>query len=79
VPVDRRTRVVLNHLEAVCDALEEAIHKSATQDEWRDASRGVLLYWLGILYDEGAGYTKDLETSLSILRTQLEKIREHKR
>lgn len=64
--------MILNHLEMVRADIERTVVNSDDQDKWREAVRGVLIYWLGQLYDEGAGYTKDLETSLSILRNQVE-------
>ena len=75
MPQDRKTRVILNHLEAVIEDIEKTIEKSHTREEWRVEVRGVLLYWLGCIYDEGAGYTKDLETSVHILRVQLDSLK----
>jgi aspartate-semialdehyde dehydrogenase len=70
--------VVLNHFEAVRVDIEKTIEQSETREQWRDAVRGVLLYWLGQLYDEGAGYTKDLETSVGILRRQIEQLKKYR-
>lgn len=72
MPQDRRTRIVLNNLELVRADVERTVEESNDKDRWREAVRGVLMYHLGCLYDEGAGYTKDLETSVSILRNQVE-------
>lgn len=69
---DRKTRIVLNHVDMVRADIERTVEQSADRDAWREAVRGVLMYWLINLYDEGAGYTKDLETSLAILRIQVD-------
>lgn len=71
MPQDRKTRMVLNHLEIVVSDIERTIDKSDTREKWREACRGILMHWLSSLYEEGAGYTKDLETSLAILRNQV--------
>ena len=72
MPQDRKTRIVLNHLEMVRADIERTVDQSDEREKWREAVRGVLMYWLSNLYEEGAGYTKDLETSLAILRNQVE-------
>lgn len=72
MPQDRKTRIVLNHLEMVVADIERTIDKSDSREKWRDVCRGVLMHWLICLYEEGAGYTKDLETSLAILRNQVD-------
>jgi hypothetical protein len=69
---DRKTRIVLNNLEMVIADLERTIDQSDSKERWREAARGVLMHWLSTLYEEGAGYTKDLETSMAILRNQVD-------
>ena len=72
MPTNRKMRTVLNHLEMVRTDIERTIDQSDNRDQWREIVRGVLVYWLSSLYDEGAGYTKDLETSLAILHDQID-------
>jgi hypothetical protein len=76
VPQDRRTRVILNNLESVRADIERTVEESDDKERWRERVRGVLMYHLGNLYDEGAGYTKDLETSVSILRNQVDQLKQ---
>lgn len=72
MPKDRRTRIILNNLELVRADIERTVEESDDKERWREQVRGVIMYHLGCLYDEGAGYTKDLETSIAILRNQVE-------
>jgi len=68
---DRKTRIVLNNLELIRADIERSVEQSDNKDQWRESVRGVLIYHLSSIYDEGSGYTKDLETSLAILRNQV--------
>jgi hypothetical protein len=72
VPQDRKTRIVLNNLELVRADIERTVEESDDKERWRERVRGVLMYHLTAIYEEGAGYTKDLETSIAILRNQVE-------
>lgn len=78
MPPDRKTRIILNHLEMVRAEIERTVEQSDDRDQWRESVRGVLMYWLGCLYDEGAGYTKDLETSIAILRNQVDYLKKQR-
>lgn len=71
MPRDRKTRIVLNNLELIRADIERTIDDSDDRDRWRESVRGVLMYHLSAMYEEGAGYTKDLETSIAILRNQV--------
>ncbi len=75
VPQDRKTRIILNNLEIVRADIERTIENTDDREQWREAVRGSLMYHLGCLYDEGAGYTKDLETSVAILRDQVKHLK----
>lgn len=75
MPMDRKTRAALNHLDMVIADIERTIDQSESREKWREAMRGVMVHWLAVLYEEGAGHTKDLETSLAILRNQVEQLR----
>jgi len=68
---DRKTRIVLNNLELIRADIERTIEESDDKERWREQVRGVLMYHLSCMYDEGSGYTKDLETSIAILRNQV--------
>lgn len=65
-------RVVLGRLEAARIDIERTIDQSESRTEWRGLVRSVLVHWLGELFTEGMGHTKDLQTSLDIARRQIE-------
>ena len=62
-------------LDSVREAIERTIDDSDSRQHWRVLVKGVLVYWLGELYEEGSGYTKDLETSIAVLRKQVESLK----
>jgi hypothetical protein len=72
---DRRTALVLNHLETVRADIEHSIDQSDSREHWRSLVRGVLLHWLGQVFDEGVGHQKDLQTSIEILQEQVKQLR----
>ena len=72
---DRRTLAVYASLESAREAVERTVNESNSREHWRALVKGVLIYWLGELYEEGAGYTKDLETSIAVLRKQVESLK----
>ena len=70
-----RERAISSNLDSARVDIERTIDESSTRDHWRNLIKGTLMYWLGQLYDEGSGHTKDLETSLAILRRQVSELK----
>jgi hypothetical protein len=68
---DRRTKAVFYNLETARADIERTIDNSESREHWRSLARGVLMHWLGEMFDEGLGYVKDLESALDISRKQV--------
>jgi hypothetical protein len=68
---DRKTKAVFYNLETVRADVERTIDNSESREHWRSLVRGVLMHWLGELFDDGLGYVKDLESALDISRKQV--------
>lgn len=71
----RRARNVLHYVEAVLDDIDHSIEDSSSRDEWKLRVKGILAHWLGVVYDEGVGERKDLDTANNILKKQVEVLR----
>jgi len=68
-------RTVAGRLEAVRIDIERTIDDSESRTHWRTLVRSVLMHWLGELFTEGQGHTKDLQTALDIAQRQIEALK----
>lgn len=66
---------VLARLELVRADIESTIDQSDNRTHWRNLVRGVLIHWLSEMYEEGAGYTADMETSLAIAKRHVQQLK----
>lgn len=57
------------------DDIDHSIEDSSSRDEWKLRVKGILAHWLGVVYDEGVGERKDLDTANNILKKQVEVLR----
>jgi hypothetical protein len=63
---------VLARLEAARIDIEKTIDQSGSRIHWRTLVRGVLIHWLGELFQEGQGRAEELKTELAIAQRQVE-------
>ncbi len=73
----RRHRVTQEYLESVAIAVEQAL---AIEDPKlrRTYLRATLLYWMGVMYEEGSIEIADLLTAMSVQKGIIEKLKQEK-
>ncbi len=68
-----KNKVVLEYLEAVTEAVIKAQELDA--DERVTNLRGVLYYWMGIIFDEGRVNASNLEVANDALRQMVARLK----
>lgn len=70
----KKIRAVNNHLDEVVRSIEESLQISDLHDR-RNHLRGVLHYWLGLLFAEGVSHSGDLEVVNEVSKAIIEKLK----
>ena len=70
----RKNTAVLEHIEQVIHDIEQA-QAIADESERKAKLKGVLFYWLGIVFDEGQLDSKDLKTALDASMEIIERLK----
>lgn len=61
-PSAKKNAAILEHLEQVVADVEQVLEQPDTEAR-RNYLKGVLFYWLGILFEDGAADIKEFEDS----------------
>lgn len=79
----RRNKVISEYLDRITDdflVMFEEIHGTkllgSDKEFFRIKSKGILFYWLGVVYDESISEVKNLESALDTSQTMVKKLRD---
>jgi len=71
----KKNAAILEHIEQVITDIEKILEEPETPER-RIRLKGVLFYWLGILFEDGAVDTANLKIALEASRKLTERLRQ---